>query len=205
MIHELFSYGEDSNVFIIEDDTTVMIDSGIGKSKKVRQAVEEKGLTIDTIINTHCHVDHTYGNQYFPKTQIYAHEKDAPDIESGSDKTLWYWGFEKPLKFPVAKKLKEGDVIKTGNYQLEVIYTPGHTEGCISLYEPEKKIMFTGDCVFDISIGRTDLPTGDSNQMKESLVKLLEFDIEKFYGGHGRVGTKDDIKKWLKFFFNVEV
>ncbi len=205
MIHELFSYGEDSNVFILEDDTTLMIDSGIGKTTRVYQSVKEKGLTIDVIINTHCHVDHTYGNQYFPEADIYAHELDAPDIETGSEKTLWFWGFDKPIQFPVARVLKEKDVIQTENYLLEVIHTPGHTEGCISLYEPEKKIMFTGDCVFDISIGRTDLPTGDSTQMKESLKKLLQYDIEKFYGGHGRVGTQNDIKKWLKFFFNVDV
>jgi glyoxylase-like metal-dependent hydrolase (beta-lactamase superfamily II) len=200
MIHEIFSYGQSSNVFIIEDDITLMIDSGIG-DKSVHQAVEDKGLTIDIIINTHCHVDHIYGNQYFPEAKIYAHELDAGDIETGTDKTLWYWGFEKPLKFPVATRLKEGDVVKTGNYHLEVVYTPGHTEGCISLYEPEKKIMFTGDCVFDMGIGRMDLPTGDSEQMKQSLQRLLEFDIETFYGGHGGAGKKENIERWLKFYF----
>jgi hydroxyacylglutathione hydrolase len=200
MIHELFSFGQSSNVFFIEDDITIMIDSGIGDDR-VYYAVKEKELTIDIIINTHCHVDHIYGNQYFPEAKIYAHELDAPDIETGSQKTLWFWGFKTPLKFPVDTFLKEGDIIKTENYRLEVVCTPGHTEGSISLYEPEKKIMFTGDCVFDMGIGRMDLPTGNSVQMKQSLQKLLEFDIEKFYGGHGGAGTKDDIRTGLELYF----
>ncbi|KYK32332.1 MAG: hypothetical protein AYK19_03395 [Theionarchaea archaeon DG-70-1] len=201
MIHELFSYTQDSNVFIIEDDTTVMIDSGIGMTEWVLETVREKGLTIDVIINTHCHVDHIGGNRFFPEAKVYAHELDAPDIETGSRKTLWYWGFQNPLQFPVARKVKEGDVISSGNYQLEVVHTPGHTEGCMSLYEPERKILFTGDCVFDMGIGRMDLPTGSPQQMKQSLQRLLEFDIEKFYGGHGGIGTKDNIRTGLEFYF----
>ena len=200
MIHELFSFGQSSNVFIIDDDMTIMIDSGIGDDR-VYYAVKEKELIIDIIINTHCHVDHIYGNQYFPEAKIYAHELDAPDIETGSQKTLWFWGFKTPLTFPVDTFLKEGDIIKTENYRLEVVCTPGHTEGSISLYEPLKKIMFTGDCVFDMGIGRMDLPTGNSVQMKQSLQKLLEFDIEKFYGGHGGAGTKDDIRTGLELYF----
>lgn len=201
MIHELFSYSMDSNVFIIEDDTTVMIDSGIGGTDWVPRTVREKGLTIDVIIDTHCHVDHIGGNKFFPNAKIYAHELDAPDIESGSEKTLWQWGFKAPLKFPVTKKLREGDVIDTGRYHLEVVHTPGHTEGSMCLYERERKIMFTGDCVFDMGIGRMDLPSGNSVQMKKSLQRLLEFDIEKFYGGHGGVGTKDNIRIGLEFYF----
>ena len=201
MIHELFSYTMDSNVFILEDDTTVMIDSGMGKSDWVLSYVQEKELTIDVIVNTHCHVDHIGGNIHFPGARIYAHELDAPDIETGSHKTLWDFGFKKPLKFPVAKKLKEGDIIDSGKYQLEVVHTPGHTEGSISLFEPKEKTMFTGDCVFDMGIGRMDFPTGSTEQMKHSLEKLLTFDIGKFYGGHGGIGTKDSIRVGLKFYF----
>lgn len=201
MIHELFSYATDSNVFIIEDEETIMIDSGKGTTDWVLRTVREKGLTIDIIINTHCHVDHIGGNRQFPAAKIYAHKLDALDIETGSQKTLWHWEFREPLAFPVARKLREGDVINSGTCQLEVIHTPGHTEGSMSLYEPEKKILFTGDCVFDMGIGRMDLPTGNSRQMKHSLERLLELNIEKFYGGHGGIGTKDSIAAGLQFYF----
>ncbi len=201
MIHVLFSYTMASNVFIIKDATTVMIDSGMGLTDRVKTFVKEKGLTIDILINTHCHVDHIGGNKFFPDAKIYAHELDAPDIETGSKKTLWHFGFQTPLMFPVAKKVKEGDVINTGEYSLTVIHTPGHTEGSMSLYEPEKKILFSGDCVFDMGIGRMDFPTGSPRQMKQSLEKLLNYDIEKIYAGHGGVGTKDSIRMGLEFYF----
>lgn len=190
-----------SNVFIIEDDTTIMIDSGMGLTERVPKTVKEKGLTVDIIIDTHCHVDHIGGNKFFPDAKIYAHELDASDIETGSLKTLWDFGFEQPLKFPVTKKLKEGDIINSGAYQLQVIHTPGHTEGSISLYEPERKILFSGDCVFDMGIGRMDFPTGNPKQMKQSLQRLLEFDIEEIYAGHGGIGNKDSIRTGLEFFF----
>lgn len=201
MIHELLSYTVASNVFIIEDTPTIMIDSGIGLTTRVVDFVKEKRLTIDILINTHCHVDHIGGNKFFPDAKIYAHELDAPDIETGSKKTLWHFGFQAPLTFPVAKRVKEGDVINTGEYSLTVIHTPGHTEGSMSLYEPEKKILFSGDCVFDMGIGRMDFPTGNPQQMKQSLEKLLNYDIEKIYAGHGGIGTKDSIHMGLEFYF----
>lgn len=188
-------------MFIIEDDTTIMIDSGMGMTDWVLQSVYEKGLTIDIIINTHCHVDHIGGNRHFSKAKIYAHELDAPDIETGSEKTLWNLGFENRFQFPVAKMLKEGDVVDSGEYRLEVIHTPGHTEGSMSLYEREKKLLFSGDCVFEMGIGRMDFPTGSPAQMKRSLQRLLEFDIEKIYAGHGGIGTKNSIRAGLKFYF----
>lgn len=201
MIHELMSYGMDSNVFIIEDTTTLMVDTGLGLSTWVGETVRSKKLTIDIIVNTHCHVDHIGGNKFFPDAKIYAHELDAPDIEKGSRKTLWDVGFPHPLKFPVARKVKEGDVIKTGKYSLEVIHTPGHTEGSMSLYEKEKRILFSGDCVFDMGIGRMDFPTGDPKQMKQSLEKLLELDIDIIYAGHGEVAYKESIRNGLQFYF----
>ncbi len=201
MIHELFSSSMDSNVFIIEDDTTIMVDAGLGITEWVPRFVSENKLTIDIICNTHCHVDHIGGNRFFPRAEIYAHELDAPDIETGSRKTLWDFGFQAPLKFPVAKKLKEGDVIDSGKYRLEVIHTPGHTEGSISLLEREKKLLFSGDCVFDMGIGRMDFPTGNARQMRQSLERLLRFDIEKIYAGHGGIATKDSIQLGLEFYF----
>jgi glyoxylase-like metal-dependent hydrolase (beta-lactamase superfamily II) len=191
----------DSNVFIIEDETTVMIDSGMGMTEWVTEEVEKLGLDIDILINTHCHVDHIGGNKFFPHAEIYAHELDALDIEKGTQKTLWQFGFQSPLKFPVSTYLKEGDSIQTGNYTLEVIHTPGHTEGSMSLYERDKKILFSGDCVFDMGIGRMDFPTGSRNQMKASLNRLLTFDIDIILSGHGGEGKKDSIRTGLEFYF----
>ena len=201
MIHKLFSYTTDSNVFIIEDDTTVMIDSGIGMTQWVPEEIQKKGLDIDILINTHCHVDHIGGNTFFPRAKIYAHELDAPDIENGTQKTLWQFGFQSPLTFPVHRYLTEGDTINTGNHTLEVIHTPGHTEGSMSLYERDQKILFSGDCVFDMGIGRMDFPTGSTTQMKESLNRLLTLDIDTILAGHGGEGTKESIHEGLALYF----
>ncbi|MCK4247341.1 MAG: MBL fold metallo-hydrolase, partial [Methanomicrobia archaeon] len=85
-------------------------------------------------------------------------------------------------------------------YRLEVLHTPGHTDGSICLYDEAKKIMFSGDTFFIDGIGRTDLPSGNEEALKESLERLASLDIEKVYPGHGRVG-KCDIESILNFWF----
>ena len=94
--------------------------------------------------------------------------------------TLGISGFEPDIL------LQEGD-LKIGDLSFEVIQTPGHSPGSICLYWPDKKVLFTGDVVFSQGIGRTDLPGGNGEQLKESIKKISRLDAEYLLPGHGDI------------------
>lgn len=163
----------------------LLIDSGFPVFRK-----------INTLVITHCHIDHIiYANEIRKRTKckIAIGRKDAEHIKKMDKYTglNFFWlkllkqiGFDlKPIKPDIL--LKEGDVIKAGKLSFKVIETPGHTEGSICLYEPNKKILFSGDTLFNKNIyGRTDLPGGNKEQLKKSINKLKKLKIRKLYPGH---------------------
>lgn len=106
----------------------------------------------------------------------------------------------------VDQRLKDGDVIEIAGVKLEVIHTPGHTEGSICLYEPQSKALFSGDTVFADGIGRTDLPGGNWNDIGNSLKRLISLNetrgIDKIYPGHGGLGSGDNIERIYNFYSN---
>jgi hydroxyacylglutathione hydrolase len=109
--------------------------------------------------------------------------------------------FLKPAFF-----IQEGE-LTIGDKTFQAILTPGHSPGSVCLYWPEKKTLFTGDVVFSQSIGRTDLPGGSGKQLKESITRLAELDVEVLCPGHGDVvAGRENVKKNFKtikdFWFN---
>ena len=95
--------------------------------------------------------------------------------------------------------LKEGE-LSTGNYKINIIYTPGHTSDSITFYFKEEEIMFTGDFLFKKTIGRTDLSTGNFEEMQKSIRKILTYnDIIKVYPGHGENTTLGLEKKYNEY------
>jgi glyoxylase-like metal-dependent hydrolase (beta-lactamase superfamily II) len=196
MIHEQISWGFDSNVFVIDDSETVLIDAGTGTNGALTRFIAS--FDIDLVINTHCHIDHVGGNPQ--DVPIAIGENDADDLAEGTEKTIYSVLLPSFEGCTVAKRLKEGDTVETENYKLKVLHTPGHTEGSICLYEETKKILFSGDTLFIDGIGRTDLPSGDPSELKRSLERLAALDIEKVYPGHGTTGSCD-INSILRWWF----
>ncbi|MEA1993160.1 MAG: MBL fold metallo-hydrolase [Euryarchaeota archaeon] len=196
MIREYISSGVDSNVFVIEDSQTLLIDAGTGLTESLKEFIHS--FEIDLIINTHCHIDHVGGDPAGVPVAI--GEYDADDLEKGTKKTLYHLDGSAFDGIPVSKRLKEGDTIETENYRIEVLHTPGHTDGSICLYDESKKILFSGDTLFIDGIGRTDLPSGNPRELKQSLERLANLDIEKVYPGHGRVGNCD-INHIINYWF----
>jgi len=196
MIYEYISYGFDSNVFVIENSKTILVDAGTGMTDSLNRFINS--FKIDLVINTHCHIDHVGGDPR--NVPIAIGEKDAEDLEKGTEKTIFNFVLPFFKGLEVSKRLKDGDIIETEDYKLEVLHTPGHTNGSICLYDEAKKIIFSGDTFFIEGIGRTDLPSGNVNDLKKSLKRLASLDIEKVYPGHGEVG-KCDINKILDFWF----
>lgn len=95
--------------------------------------------------------------------------------------------------------LKEGE-LSTGKFNIDVIYTPGHTSDSVTFYFKEEKTMFTGDFLFKETIGRTDLSTGNFKEMKKSIRKILTYsDIIKVYPGHGEDTTLGQEKKYNEY------
>lgn len=151
--------------------------------------IHDNHLTPVMMVNTHYHVDHILGNTFVCNTyglKPVAHKNGKLFWEAarefGSVLGLDIQEVTKPEIF-----VQEGDVLKASDIELRVLYTPGHADGSISLVNDAQKFVITGDVLFYGSIGRTDLPTGDYDLLKESIEQKL-FTLPPEYAvlpGHG--------------------
>ncbi len=192
-----------SNCYIVgcqDTSEAVVIDPG-AEPDTILAVLEENNLKVKYIINTHGHVDHVGANEPVKKAtnaDILIHKEDAPLFSNSQENLSMYVGGELLLS-PPERLLEEGDTITFGNITLKVIHTPGHTRGGISLHGDQ--VVFTGDTLFAGSIGRTDLPGGDYQQIISSIKeKILPLgDDIKVYPGHGPVSTVAREKKTNPF------
>lgn len=186
------------NTYIISEPggKCVVIDAGNYSAAEDRQLsayIAEKNLTLVMAINTHGHVDHMLGVNYVKERYgipFALHGDDKFLIESAVTHGALY-GFNVAAVPAVDEDLKGVDKLMLGDVELQIIHTPGHTPGHISIYEPQSKSLFCGDTLFRESIGRTDLPGGDYSWiMKSILGKIVPLggDVE-IYPGHGSEST----------------
>ena len=200
--------GWDSNIYLVRDsDEALIVDTGTGVNWHVyAQIWEREGYLSEieevTIFNTHEHFDHVGGNHPLRRwlkgkgirVLFAAHETTAEALEKGDDYVILAYSYGRKFEpQAVDIRLKEGDKLKIGSLELELIHTPGHTAGssCLYLDDGETRVMFTGDTVFNGTVGRTDLPTGNGWKLQESLEKLAEYDVDFGLPGHGWA-----IKEW---------
>jgi len=170
---------------------SVIIDPGFNKidEELVLEKIREQGLRIKYIINTHGHLDHISGNAKVKeetKAIIAVHHYDA-ERHTDQKKNLSRMLGLNIISPPADLVLQDGDRLKVGQLEIQVLHTPGHTPGSISLYLEEEKIVFTGDTLFAGSIGRTDLP-GSSYEKLISSIKRKLFtlpDETRVCPGHG--------------------
>jgi glyoxylase-like metal-dependent hydrolase (beta-lactamase superfamily II) len=140
-------------------------------------------------ICTHCHVDHILGcnflNEYY-SIDLEIHKDGEAFLKNAPQHALNFGFSIEPLISP-SNFLKDRDDVKFGNSILEVLYTPGHADGSICLYSEKQKFVFVGDVLFYGSIGRTDLPTGNFDVLKQSIHEQLFVLDEgvKVIPGHG--------------------
>ena len=180
--------GFDSNVYLIDGE--VLVDTGMGDFfPQIKNEISTMGIdvaNIRTIVNTHHHFDHTGGDKKFRdwlKANIAIHSADRAPLEHGE--TLAE-SLGRSAKFITADiSLSDGDVIRTKQFNLEVIHTPGHTHGSICLYERKKRFLISGDTLFADGVGRTDLPGGSGDELRRSLERLSKLDVEYIFPGHG--------------------
>jgi len=183
-----------TNTFILMDDSKecAIVDAACenkAEKEQLKNFIEKKGLIPVRSIFTHCHVDHTLGSSFVEQTwglvpEVHAKGKLFWEMskESASAFNVSYDTPFKPENF-----LSEGDIIKLGDSELKVFYTPGHADGSICFWCEAQNFVVVGDVLFQGSIGRTDLPTGDFETLAHSIrTKLYTLDDETIvYCGHG--------------------
>lgn len=189
-----------ANCYIVADKATknaFLIDPG-GEPGRIKNVLKKNGLSLKFIINTHGHGDHILGNGYFD-VPVYVHSLEK-DFLTDPDKNLSGM-FGMFFKSPKATRLLEdGEKIRLDNLELEIIHTPGHTPGGISV--KLDGVVFTGDTLFAGGIGRTDLPAGDEGLLFKSIKERL-FSLDDdvvVYPGHGPESTIGEEKRTNPFF-----
>ena len=168
------------------------VDPG-GDLPKLRDAVARAGVTIEKIIVTHGHIDHC------GSAGIFAQELGVPIEGPHEDDRFWIARLEddgrnygvtgKP--FEPDRWLVDGDTVTLGDLTLDVRHCPGHTPGHIVLHHPESRLAIVGDVIFAGSIGRTDFPRGNHQQLLDAIVQRLwpMGDDTSFIPGHGPMST----------------
>ena len=142
------------------------------------------------IIATHGHLDHLWGAAWATEqwhTPVLMHEADIPMAEAMQMQYNLFGIRATPQPFPIEPLNSQ---LSTFNSQLSILHTPGHTPGSVCLYWPEEKTLLSGDTLFRMGYGRTDLPGGDMGQLISSLQRLFELPNDtKVYPGHGDFTT----------------
>jgi glyoxylase-like metal-dependent hydrolase (beta-lactamase superfamily II) len=174
-------------VYCDDSKEGVIIDPG-GDGDKIIQVIKDSGVEIKYILNTHGHHNHIGANKNlkdFTGKDLLIHEKDGEMLTSPKRNFSLFLGEENCG--PAADGfLKDGDVISFGSCSLKVIHLPGHTPGGVGFYAEKEGVLFSGDTLFYGSIGRTDLPGSDYQEMTKSLEKLMKMPDETIvYPGHG--------------------
>ena len=169
----------------------IVIDPG-GDPGRILQVVEDEGLTVALIVDTHAHFDHVAANAAIheaTEAPIAIHRLDAEALARPA--TLFGFSLGGPASPPAGRLLEDDEEIEVGEVTLRVLLTPGHTPGGISLlYEPQPAV-FSGDALFQLGIGRADLPGGDYETLLNSIRSRLFTlpDSTVVYPGHGPATT----------------
>jgi hydroxyacylglutathione hydrolase len=186
------------NTYVVYNgkDACAIIDPGCyfpEEKNSLSSWLKESGLRPNLLLNTHCHLDHVFGNKWVA-------ENFNLELQIG-EKELWTFNFapESGIRWNMPFEnysgdilfLKEGDEIPMGDDKLEVIFAPGHSVGHVVFYDRKQGMLIGGDVLFRMGIGRTDIPGGDSNTLIKTISeKLFSLPDETIvYPGHGEPTT----------------
>lgn len=206
MLHiKIFSFNPvEENTYLLynEHKECCIVDPGCYTDEE-RQVLQEyiakNGLKPVLLLNTHCHFDHVFGNKFIHTTygrELHIHEKEKVMLDYAPQSARGYGLFFENYEGSV-HTLRENDIVRLGNDELKVLFIPGHSPGHVVFYCEKQGFIIGGDVLFKGSVGRTDIPFGDFDQLVGGIrSKLLVLPEETIvYPGHGEETTIGDEKR----------
>jgi len=196
---------ENAWIVSVNDQKQAMcIDPG-AEAERINAVAAEAGLDITKILLTHCHWDHINAVGELKKmtgAEVYCHRADLFLYQKSAEQALWMGGSAEPLP-PVDHFIDDSDTVEEGAVSLQVMHTPGHSPGGVCYLSDN--ICFVGDTVFAQSIGRSDLPGGNHEQLLHSInTRILTLpDSTTLYPGHGPATTVGDERELNPFLINL--
>ncbi len=205
MIVETFTFNafQENTSVVYQGSDAVIVDPGCydrSEQLALKQFVSEKGLNVQAILNTHCHLDHIFGNAFCVETfqvDLITHKDEmfTLGLAERSAQMYGFPGFEPspdPNRFVV-----DHERIQFGALEFQVIFAPGHSIGHIAFYNEAHKVLIGGDILFKGSFGRTDLPGGSMEILKKSIHERMFTlpDDTVVYPGHGPTTTIGEEKR----------
>jgi len=197
--NNIWKLGLDSNLYFLDLDQKIIIDTGDRIKSSVLKLLLPKVVALDKVekvIFTHLHYDHIGNADLFPNAEFFASKQEIKDFKEDPELTVLDAEILARMNF-LKEKLKP--VVNMNG--LQIINSPGHTKGSICLWYEKEKVLFTGDTYFggnletgvNLCVGRTDLPTSKSDEMKKSLAKIKKIKDEnngvKICSGHDYCGA----------------
>jgi len=211
-IFRIRGHGKGSHSYLVRGSRgNVLIDSGLDSNfSHLQESLTSIGMKvrdIDIVINTHEHFDHIGANRYFQESAIIAAHRFAATKMAVNDRfvTLYKSGDINELTQHVHLWLESRSRIDLGDFTLDIIHTPGHTSGSICIYEPDRKIMFTGDTLFAGGVLSFIAESGSLGDYINSLKSLETRIIHDIYPGHGEASAnpEDDLQKAILNAFDL--
>lgn len=198
------------NCYVISDETgeATIIDAGCfyaEEQQALKQYIEENKLTVKHLLNTHLHLDHVFGNPFMLREfgiKAEACQLDEFLLEKLPQQCQAFGFRANEAPVPLGKAINDGDTICFGNTELQAIHVPGHSPGSMVYYDKTNNCMFSGDVLFQGSIGRADLEGGDFDQLIDNISTRLFVlpDETVVYPGHGETTTIGKEKMDNPFF-----
>ena len=184
-----------TNCFVIGDERekiAVMFDAPDHTTKELLDEIEQRGWKLIGLWLTHGHFDHTADHKVvtdrFPDAKVLMHRLDEPKLKMPKSSM-----FELPFEIPPRSAdahVEDGQKLKIGSLEVEVIYTPGHSPGHVMYHIASEKILIGGDLIIGGSIGRTDLPDSNHAQLEASIRRIMKLpDDTRLMPGHGQPST----------------
>lgn len=179
----------DCNTYVIKDNTSIIIDPGLTQFlPELLQDLHRDGIDpkdIELITNTHLHGDHCWANDAFRKAsgaKIILHSKQKDSWDKTVNQTSRFFGL--PAVEFTPDSFFDEDRLNSGEMEFELIHSPGHSPDSICFYCQSQKILICGDVIFNQNTGRVDLPGGSAQELKASIERLSQLDIEYLLPGH---------------------
>ncbi len=192
LTENLFYYPEhqmlDSNTYVIKDNTTVLFDPGLEQAlPALVEDMKKDGINpedIDIIANTHLHGDHCWADEPLKSmsgARILLHQLQRQNFDTTVTQVANFFGMP---SFELKEDGYLDEKLTAGNLEFEILQTPGHSLDSICFYCGNEGILICGDVIFSGSVGRTDIPGGNGDQLKQSIEELSQQRVEYLLPGH---------------------